>query len=367
MCLLFVAAVAFPLGTNMPCEQRIVLPRQHKGFVHNVIPDANQAWILYSDGPERGSSRGGKFTISHVDFSHQDEPIRQTIVVADPGLDEGVYYSVRDLMWSEKYAQLAYVLWEKTQIIEGSKDRQRTLALCTIALDHSQANPILHRISLDDEMGEDLYTQACLFQQRIYVYDYRRMLVYSLEESQTPVLLYSEQIDSTGPANRHGVLPSGSGHNNIKLLPVSQLSDQGRLVVTQQFTGYAWHLLGNQQVVLDQRFRRSRDVGLTLYKIDTVKDGIAMLSEQGRHRVRPIDTLLYLILRPSEILANNEYAFCNSTWGVTVYDIADPNHIQRLGHYAAGEDFVCMAPLARDRIIIGGENLHVLKLPDAGK
>jgi hypothetical protein len=201
--LLFVAAVAFPLGTNMSCEQKIVLPREHRGYVNNVIPDANQAWVLYSDGPERGSSRGRKFVVSRVDLNTQDNPIRETIVVADPGSEEGVTFSVRDLMWSKERPSLAHVLRQKTQRVEGNKDYQRTLSLCTIALDQSQTNPMIHRISLDDEMGDNLYTQACFYQERIYVYDGRRMLVFNLEESKTPVLLHSQEIDSTGPKNRH--------------------------------------------------------------------------------------------------------------------------------------------------------------------
>jgi len=363
--LLFVAAVAFPLGTNMPCEKMIVLPREHGGYVNHVIPDANQAWILYSDGPERGSSRGRKFIISRVDLNTQDNPIRETIVVADPGSEEGVYYSVRDLMWCKERAELGYVLLQKTRLVEGSKDYQRTSALCTVTLDHSQANPIIHRISLDDELGKDLYIQACLYQQRIYVYDYRRMLVYSLEEGQTPVLLHSQDIDCTGPANRHGVLSFASDHYIIKLLPVSQLSDRGRLAVTQQFCGYGWHLLGDQEAVLAQGTGRERTLGLSLYSISSIKDGIVALAKQGGQRVRPVDRLLDFITHPHEILTHHDYALCENRYGMTVYDIADPNHIQRLGHYAAGEGFVCMSTFEHDRVVIGGENLHILKLPDS--
>jgi hypothetical protein len=363
MLLLFVAAVAFPLGTNMAPEQKIVLPRQHRGYVHNVIPDADQAWLLYSDGPELSSSRGRKFVVARVDLKSQEKPIRQTVVVADPGSEEGVTYSVRDLMWSKKRPSLAYVLRRKTQRVEGNQDYQRSLSLCTIALDQSQANPIIHRISLDNEMDGSLYTQACLIQQRIYVYDFRRMLVYSLEESKTPVLLHGQDIDSTGPRKRYGAFLTGSKRGSIKLLPVSQLADQGRLAITQQFCGDGWHLSGNQQVVLDGH---RRNAGFTLYTVGSINDGTVTLAKQGRQSVRPVDRLLDFILYPHEILTHNEQLFCMNRYGVTVYDVTDPNHIQRLGHYGAGEAFVCMAPLEHDRMIIGGENLHILKLPDAG-
>jgi len=363
--LLFVAAVAFPLGTNMSCEQKIILPREHGGHVYKVIPDANQVWVLYSDGPERGSSRGRKYNISRVDLKGRDNPIRQTIVVADPGSEAGVYYGVRDLMWSKERPLLAYALLQKTRLVAGSKDYQRTVMLCTITLDQSQASPIIHRISLDDEMGEDLYTQACLFEQQIYVCNGKRMLVFNLEEPRTPILADSQEIDSTGPANRHGVLSFASGRYLIKLLPVAQLSDQGRLAVTQKFCGYGWHVSGNQQVVLGQGTGHRQNKGLALYRLDSIEDGVVTLTRQGRQRVRPVDRLLDFITHPNEILAHNNYALCQNRFGMTVYDIADPNHIQRLGHYGAGEDFVCMALLTGDRVIIGGENLHILKLPEA--
>lgn len=365
-CLLFVAAVAFPLGTNMTCEQKIVLPRQYSGYVYDVIPDGNQALVLYSDAHEKDNS-ARRSLIARVDLARQVAAVHEPIVVAGPGSEAGVSYAARDLMWSKQRPQLAYVLVQKNRVVRGRQGRQWNWSLCTVSLSRSKTNPIIHRISLDKEIDEYIYPQACLFQQRIYVYDYRRVLVYGLEEPQTPILLYSQELDSTGPGKRFGVFLRGSGGDLIKLLPIAQLSNQGRLALTCQFCGHGWHLLGEHQVVLDHDAWPTRSVGLVMYRLGAFENGAVTLARQGRQNLRPVDRLLAFLIRPHEVFARHERAVFMSRYGVSVYDVADPNHIQRLGHYAAGEALVCMAPLANDRMIIGGENLHILKFPGTGK
>ncbi|MGH9363315.1 MAG: hypothetical protein ACRD2T_15500, partial [Thermoanaerobaculia bacterium] len=88
----------------------------------------------------------------------------------------------------------------------------------------------------------------------------------------------------------------------------------------------------------------------------------AVFKPLGKRRPTPLEGLL--APWPSDLCFRDGWLFALSRYGLTVFDLRDPAHPRRAGHYAApGEYFRAVAPLPGGEVLLAGRRLHVVAPP----
>ncbi len=183
--LVLVAGVAFPMGTNLPAQQVVSLPIDQRGDAYEMAADGNDVLVLLSSIPERGSSRERKYGLVRAHIGEQTSSMDAPIWFADPGQEQGLYYSVSDLMWSGGTSSPAYTLVARGVILPDGTFGGWSHELCTIALDSGEGDPVIHRVPLNPLLGtEGIWPTACVYRQRLYIhrqqYPKAQLLTFSL-------------------------------------------------------------------------------------------------------------------------------------------------------------------------------------------
>jgi hypothetical protein len=371
--LVLAAGVAFPMGTNLPAQQVIPLPTGQDGWVHDMAADGNDVLILLSNGREPGSSRGRKHGFVHVRIGEQTSVVDEPLWFADPGQEQGYYYSTSGLAWSNENPSLAYTIVRRAKL-EDRTGKERTQTLYTIALDTKRGNPVVHRVALNPLLEtEDGVLTACLYRKCLYIYYDRedvRLLTFSLADPEAPAFVRREDlahpIGFAGPGTLRsgfGPLRSSLQQYQIQLVPIPDLDDSTRLEITHRLVPYSWVPGGDDRVLASVPDSSRTAMQLTLFQAGPTQNDIIPLRSVAHRRARAFERLLRLSYA-AELFSWDRLACRLSGFGATVYDIGGPNRIERIGHYAAGEGFSTMAPLPNNRVVIAGKRLHVLDLSD---
>jgi hypothetical protein len=362
MMLVLFAGIAFPMGTNIPAQQVISMPNGLHSMVCSMIADGNDILVLFQSRPEQGSSAGGKYGLVRVHvgrrMSTMDEPIW---LAANPEkrLDVWAY----GLAQSAESPSLAYTII--TQV--GRQDpavENRTLSLCTIALDSRQDDSIVHRVELNPLLGtrED-WTTICVRQGRLYIYcrehDDARLLTFSLADPLVPLLLHNDVLHDF--SSRLNSRPSG--RYEVRLMPIADLDDFSRLGVMRKLgLNYFLALTGDGRVLASVDDPGSLTTRLLLLEVDSVRDDVMSFHSVAQRR----EAILAGLLRSSSygVSCLGSLACQFSSNGATFHRIRESSRIERIGHYAAGEDFNAMVTLPHNRVVLAGKRLHVLDLSD---
>lgn len=68
------------------------------------------------------------------------------------------------------------------------------------------------------------------------------------------------------------------------------------------------------------------------------------------------------------VFVRDGLAYVLGGFGVTVYDIRQPQQIRRVGHYAVpNEQLLAISPLPDGNILVGGNKLHIVAPPKAAR
>ncbi len=367
--LLLVGGIAFPLGTDIPCQQMIPLPMAQDGGVTDIVTHGARALVLFSDGPDSGSSRGRRHGLVQVQIGATKSTVGQPVWFLDPGHDPNLFYGASELMWSEDDPNMAYVIVSQTRRLEpGKYERHHTLM--TVSLEASAPNPVLHQVDLDPWLeDQDGSIQAGLLQGNIHLYIQRydnqhpdpRHLVFSLETPQVPSYRASQSDEThwlgfTGP----GLFHRNVNQYELHIVADSSLDPEERLSLTHQLAGHAlipWIPVDETHILVAQGFGNMR---LQILAKDGLANSTIELRPVGEYESGPIQKLLNWGFGGRLLVHRHKLLECQGIVGLTVYDISDLKAIKRIGHYAAGDPFSSMVLLDDGRVLLGGEKLHIL-------
>jgi len=372
--LVLVAGVAFPMGTNLPAQQVVSLPIDQRGDAYEMAADGNDVLVLLSSIPERGSSRERKYGLVRAHIGEQTSSMDAPIWFADPGQEQGLYYSVSDLMWSGGTSSPAYTLVARGVILPDGTFGGWSHELCTIALDSGEGDPVIHRVPLNPLLGtEGIWPTACVYRQRLYIHRQQypkaqlltfslvapRLLTFSLADPRAPSLVHSENL----PEPIGWLSGEPSEPYRIRLAPIPDANNAARLQITHELAldlrTRAWTPAGTNRIFASVP---SPDGGrLGLFETGQTQDDVMSLHSVLRRRIGTLERLLGFSYRQFYYAAGLVYE--RSGNGVTVYDITNSNRIKRIGHYAAG-GFSEIISLPGNRVALAGDRLHILDLSE---
>jgi hypothetical protein len=357
--LVLAAGVAFPMGTNLPARQVIPLPTDQNNRVSSMKADGNDVLVLLSSSPELGSSRGRKHGLVHVHIGEEASSVGKPIWFVDPGQEQGISYQATHLMWSGRTSSVAYGIVTRTTL-ENNTVEQRSRMLYTIALDGGQSDPVVHRVELDPLLHiDDSWLTACLYQNHLYVCGHgssgAQLLTFSLADPTAPSPVRSEDLP-----DRIGRLSGPSPQAQIRLVTIPDVNDQARLQVTYELFPDLWTPTGNDRVLASVFNRDGLGMQLELFETQQTQDGVMPLHSVSHRRTPTIERLLGSWFGSFHYSAPFVYQLSGN--GVTVYDITSSNRIKRIGHYATQYGFSEIVSLPNNRVVLAGQELHVLDL-----
>lgn len=354
--LVLAAGVAFPMGTNLPARQVIPLAAGQNNRVSSMKADGNDVLVLLSSISEHKSSRGRKYGLVHVHIGEETSSVDKPIWFVDPGQEQGASYLAGNLMWPGRTSSVAYAIVTE----------QQSYLLYTIGLDRPQGDPVVHRVELDPLLRvDDPRLTACLHQNHLYVFcrgsSGAQLLTFYLADPKAPSLI--DRRDVSDASQRTGFLyrPSGEQYRT-RLVAVADANDSARLAVTHQLISEPWTPAGDSRVLgfvpdPDGLGRR-----LELFETQRTQDDLMFLHSVSHRRTPTIERLLGSWFGSFHYSAPFVYQLSGN--GVTVYDITSSNRIKRIGHYAAEYGFSEIVSLPNNRVVLAGQELHVLDLSE---
>jgi hypothetical protein len=367
--LVLIAGVAFPMGTNLPAQQVIPLPITQDGMVYRLATHGDDTLVLLSSRAEPENAKGRKLGLVRVRVGEQASIADEPLWFADPGQEQGLYYSGLDLAWPAENPAIAYAIVKRT-VLQDRTIREHATTLCTIALDARQSiAPVIHQVDLDPLLGdENAGAAACLYQEQLYVYsEYPklRVLVFSLADPKAPSLVRSEDLERRIGYAGPELYRSVARQYQIQLIPIADLDEPARLSVTYRLDSFSsWVPVGGERILAYARDPGGAAMQLALLKADVAQNNVVPLHPVAYRRTGAVERLLGLSYG-GQLHCSGPLAYrLSGMLGVTAYDVSLPGRIERIGHYAAGEGFSTMALLPNNRVVIAGQRLHVLDLSD---
>jgi len=360
--LVLAAGVTFPMGTNLPAWQVIPLPTDQNNRISSMTSDGNEVLVLFSSGPERGSSRERKYGLVRAHIGERASVVDDPIWFADPGQTPDFYYNASNLLRPAETRSLAYVILTQT-VRQNRPITERTRTLCTIALDAGQNDPIVHRVPLNPLLGAgDVWPTACVDRQRLYVYctqhSKAQLLTFSLADPRAPSLIDSKDLpERTGMPSR-----ASSEQYQIGLIPVLDVNNPTRLEITHKLVPELWTPAGDDRVLASVFNRDGLGMQLELFETQQAQDNVMSLHSVSHRRTPTIERFFGLSF--GSLYYSAPFVYQLSGTGVTVYDITSSNQIKRIGHYAAGGGFSEIVSLPGNRVVLAGDRLHILDLSE---
>lgn len=351
--LVLAAGVAYPMGTNLPARQIIPLPTAPESRIRSMRADGNDVLVLLSSGRKCGFVR--------VHVGETTSSVDKPIWFVDPGQKQGISYQATHLMWSGRTSSVAYAIVARTTL-ENNTVKQRSRMLYTIALDGGQSDPVVHRVELDPLLHiDDSWLTACLYQNHLYVCGHgssgAQLLTFSLADPTARSPVRSEDLP-----DRIGRLSGPSPQPQIRLVTIPDVNDQARLQVTYELFPDLWTPAGDDRILASVVNRDGLGMQLELFEPQQTQDGVMPLHSVSHRRTSTIERLLGSLFGSLSYSAPFVYQLSGN--GVTVYDITSSNQIKRIGHYAAGYGFSAIVSLPHNRVLLAGQELHVLDLSE---
>ncbi len=359
--LVLIAGVAFPMGTNLPAQQIIPLAAGQNNRISSMKADGNDVLVLLSSIPERRSSRERKHGLVHVHIGEETSSVDKPIWFVDPKQEQGVSYQAGPFMWSGRASSVAYAIVTRSAL-EQNTVKQQLHMLYTIAFDRGQDDPVVHRVELDPLLREDeRWLAACLYRNDLYVCCHgssgAQLLTFSLADPRAPSLVRNEDLP-----DRIGRLSSPSSNPHVLLLAIPDANGLDRLNITHELAPELWTPAGDDRVLASVGNPDGLGMQLELFETQQTQDGVMSLRSVSHRRTPTIERFFGLSF--GSLYHSAPFVYQLSDAGVTVYDITSSNQIRRIGHYAAGYGFSGIVSLPNNRVVLAGQELHVLDLSE---
>lgn len=350
------ASALFPIGNNLRAQQILDLPVTQQGRVEAIATQGNQALVLLSDGPNPESARNCRFGWVRAEIKNQTLSLEKPFWFMES--QEQEYYTIQDLVWSQDHDNTAYVLVRKDKRID-TKQVKRSVSVIILRMDNEAKSVVSEQDLTSLMLADDSMLSASLDQDRLYIYQMSkqdRLLVFSLEDPQSPALISDEIVPRLG---FEGPRPQ---RNNLADYQVVTVSDsQHDFRITHDLTrklSWPWaEIQGNRILGITQ------DWVLTLFEeksFDQDRMVLKPISYRPRNAVQKLLTFGYI----SVIDNQKNWAVCGDGLGVSIYRVKESDDIERVGHYAVGKGFRAMAMLPDNRVLLGNDKLHVLQLQE---
>lgn len=355
MLLVLAAGIAFPMGTNLTPQQVISLPLSEESDVRGIVVDGNHVLTLVALGGQEEASQLG---LVRTPFGRQTSDVDAPLWFDDLGQRQG-FYNTLELAGYNASASLAYVTVARITM-DANDTPDLTHLLCTVALDAEEPNRVINRVDLMP-LNIGMFS-SCSYQNRIYLCDRKKLLTFSLATPETPVLVANDVLNHTIGLTGPGVYgDDASAEYQIRLIPSADLDIPDRLEVTNRLKHHDWSRVGDNHILACVSNQGGIGMQLVLFEVGPVEDDIVTLRPVARRRIAVFESALGFAYG-SGLYCSGSLAYRLDHDSVTVYDLGRPGRIERVGHYAAGEDFSALAVLPNNRVVIAGQKLHVLDL-----
>ncbi len=360
---LLFATFGFQLRSNLTCERAFSpISGSLPGF--NIVVDAKtngeQGVLILSRNYPGALPESTQYGICRFDLSTSD-PVKQgpSVVVNGPLAHRNPVQAA----WLPQNPERLY--WLHTP------DAQEGLSLLTVAFDVRDRDPIIHRLDLptpDTVVQAESIVRMHAQGDKLYVLmwgyrpAYRReVIIINLQNPDAPSI--STRVELKGPMGFSGMnILRGRTETvrlDLNLFPLPDLTNRERLEVSLGLEPPLSAILkGDLLIAFD-------DLDLLTFRLSDVGESVAHFSKIGERRATPLERLIRAHPR-SEILENDFLYFADTGLGagLTVYDLRDPAHPQRIGHYATpGEWFYATASLPNHRILAAGQKVRIIHEP----
>jgi hypothetical protein len=135
-----------------------------------------------------------------------------------------------------------------------------------------------------------------------------------------------------------------------------------RLNITHELAPELWTPAGDDRVLASVGNPDGLGMQLELFETQQTQDNVMSLHSVSHRRTSTIERLLGSWYGTFYYSAPFVYQLSGN--GVTVYDITSSNQIKRIGHYAAGHGFSAIVSLPNNRVVLAGQELHLLDLSE---
>jgi len=366
---LLFASCAFQLGSNLTAEE--IVPLGPEGTaegraVARIASEQNRGVLLLYNSRPNWIQSDVNFSVCALDLLVSNTHEVKEILTHTGYWPGYAAPNSNQLILSPQHANRVYLLPneklpEPTGVMQSKNDE-----LWTIALDAPVEKAIIHRLDLKKHLP-DLRTNSRnpnihLFGNTIYVYGGKKLLLIDISDPDTPkvarsipVERFGFSVDHEGPNSAQVCLK----HLRIPVIP--GLTDQERFGVSLHLATHDWAMAYDDNVLVVATREH-----ISTYRIQDLAAECVNFTLIGRRMVNPLKR--FAGFSPKQIIIQNGLAYVldteHSFGGLTVFDIRNAKRPRRIGHYGAPEEqFFAMTVLPNNRILVGGQNLHIVVPP----
>jgi hypothetical protein len=357
--ILLFATGSYQVRSNLDCE-RLIKWKGMERSVTAIVTYGERVLLRFLDNPQpyepSGDRHAGiqKLEIPQEVFVQESTPEFLLVRSSSPG-----YSEMNQMIWPEDDPRFAYTMAEDTVGNSWEHWNRKALDLCTVSVGSSTGMAVVHRLAL-----LPLFPEAVDGRQRLPRMHHRAGKIYilsdqaaviSLAQPDAPVL--ERTFECKGASYSDQIFPASGEHSEIWLPQLPDFSPRERLEAWLDF-GVSFQRSSMEGEIL-ALYDQDR---LTVYRLTSLNGERALIQKIGELGSTPLESPFGGI--SGRILFHQGYGYRLRMDGLTVYDLRDPAKPKRAGHYNAPyERFQAMAPLPNGRVLLGGNNLHVLAPP----
>lgn len=398
--LLLTLGASTELGTNMKSD--IVPSPKFCNFISSLHQFGNRTFALMQP-----SIVNQHFQLAEIDTS-ESAAFTKRIYIPDENWREGdgfkpavASWIERPIAWSPNQPNRVYTLIDYCEPEETLRHgrkffdyRRQRLELITLDLDkareplpdnrHEDIDPVVASIdmsaylNISEDSGKTSYSDASwpifpemsAYGNHLFVVQRgRSVLLFDISGEQGIPKFIGEQ-----PAHKILTHMLSMGQGNEWMLPaVEGLGDQDNLRLQIDHSPMSGFSLWGD-LLAEKRSNERHE--LVIHRLESLGErGSDQPAESSASRARFSVAGVYPIPLLSRLLGSRSKAFelrdgllfdVTKTFSdsLMVYDVHDPEHIRRVGHYSVPNDQIrALLPLADGRVLLGGYKLHVVQAP----
>jgi len=356
-------ATSFQIGSYLECE-RLIEWEGDERFVTSLSIHETRGILGFVDSTRttKAISKGSAFRIQSFDLEAPD------IVTGKPILDPWQGGTMRffrnpPVLWLPETPDRAYYILDEVVPVESPRtnpDRSQ-LAFCSVALNASPETQTIQRLDLLEvfpnlkNYNENL-PRMCHQNHLLYVFGGDVIATLSLSNPDGPEVTGVKVWKDDFRFGLYYREDAESGSLTVRLPPIEEMNPRERLIAWSRLKNVAGcSMAGDLLVKMDTR-------RLATYRLESIDDEEAVFQEQGVLRLTPLERFFHADSCPS--LLHEGFFYLLRSDGVSVFDVRDPRRPKRAGHYAApAERFCSIAALPNGRVLVAGNNLHILAPP----
>jgi len=367
--MLLFLTVVFQLRSNLTCFRQIPLGPYGVGGrrVMRITCDGNKGVLLLHVG--KPGYETTYYSLMIFDLSAK-EPLGEEIVLTKDQTPMSLWRNDGNkLVWSAKNPQWAYLI--KTLLSEDKTDDKAMLssAMPKLMLDSAElltvplatgAAKVVDKLDLSPYLEDrtTLWHSLYMLNSTIYASVSDKLFIFDVGTDGKPVLrkVVKERFGVYGGDGVRDASERARTGISVRLVPAEGLSTEERLKITVALSSY--YLMASEGDIVVE----ASSVFLKAYRLKEVIDDIATLEMTGFRRPTPLER--FVGTYPSQVFVRDGLTYMLGGFGVTIYDVRQPQYIKRIGHYAAPDEmFLAIAPLPDGNILVGGSKLHIVRPP----